>query len=217
MDFIKAHKKYLLPALGGVLFALIGTIAGVFIPSEDFTPVEIPSSPNSDTQLITRDAVQENQDFYVYVTGAVKNPGVYKISSDARIFQALNLAGGFTSNADAENINLAEAVTDGAHIHIKVKSQAENKNEFQIPGTPANHTKTIINVTANADNSNLIDVNHAPEEVLIKLRGVGNTIAKRIIDYRNKHGAFKTVEDLLNVKGIGQAKLNKMRGQIVIK
>ena len=100
--------------------------------------------------------------------------------------------------------------------------QNQISTQINAPGTPI---KTRVNDydivyeknNGVRNNSDLVDINYASENELIKLRGVGTVTARRIIEYRNAHGRFHTVEDLLNIRGIGEAKLNKMRDQILIR
>ena len=125
-------------------------------------------------------------------------PGVYKLSDDARIFQLVDMAGGFTPNADRESLNLAEILADGVHIHIGAQSQATRGQSLTIPGMPARIVQP---------SSSLVNINTASSAELESLPGVGKVTAQRIIDYRNTHGNFDSPEDLVNVRGIGKSKL----------
>ena len=224
----ETQLKYILPAIGGIVFALTGVLAGFLMPSDDNTPPEnleiVSENINAGENIYDANAnisqdlsTPEIKNIYVYVTGAVKNPGVYALSNDARIFHAVDSAGGFAANADTVNINLAETVTDEMHIHVFKKGEfKKSAQDIKIPGLNENNTRQNQIVYTELQ-SQKIDINNAPEEVLINLKGVGKVIARRIIDYRNKYGKFKTVEDLLNVRGIGAAKLKNMRGQIIIR
>lgn len=173
----------------------------------------IVSNPQSLSSSETNQDTSPAKIWYVYVTGAVKSPGVYKLSEDSRIFQAIDAAGGFTSKADETSLNLAEPLADGVHVHVATKGERNNNqqnNLVRIPGVAQNNSIVI------APSGNLIDINRASESELQRLNGIGPAMAKRIIEYRQTHGAFSRAEDLLRVKGIGQATLNKMRPQIQI-
>jgi competence protein ComEA len=153
------------------------------------------------------------------MTGAVKKPGVYKFPEGSRIFEVVEAAGGFTDKADIAALNLAETFSDAQHIHIPVKGERPRVNT----NTNTNaDTYTHITVQPNESNrkpndSNLVDINNASEIELQRLKGVGPAIAKRIYEYRQKHGRFNTAEELINVRGIGPAKLEKMKPQIIIR
>ena len=173
----------------------------------------------SNPQLLS--SSETNQDtspvkiWYVYVTGAVKSPGVYKLSEDSRIFQAVDAAGGFTSKADETSLNLAEPLADGVHVHVATKGERNNNqqnNLVRIPGVAQNNSIII----APSGNGNLVDINRASESELQRLNGIGPALAKQIIEYRQSHGAFTRPEDLLKVSGIGQAKLKNIRSQIQV-
>ncbi|MBQ9628319.1 MAG: helix-hairpin-helix domain-containing protein, partial [Synergistaceae bacterium] len=157
------------------------------------------------------------------ITGAVKKPGVYKFPEGSRIFEVIEAAGGFTPKADIAALNLAETFTDAQHIHIPLKGERNRIAQTQ----NANNADTYTHITvqpqeskSNAKSSGktgLVDVNNASESELQKLTGVGPAIAKRIYEYRQKNGRFKSAEELIHVRGIGPAKLEKMRSQILIR
>ena len=160
---------------------------------------------------------------------------MYKLSEDSRIFQAIDAAGGFTSKADQTSINLAEHLMDGTHIHVAQKGAAPQQRPAQteqlirIPGVQQENNIIKLqpvqvsqvnkaNKRANNNNANnLVDVNNASVEELQKLNGIGPALAKRIIEYRQSHGKFSKPDDLIQVKGIGPAKLKKMKDQILIR
>ena len=164
-------------------------------------------------------------DIFVYVTGEVNNPGVYKLSSDARIFQAIEMAGGFTAKADQASINLAEHMIDGLQLDVmpkgrkisqapRAKSQPRTVNNAPVKIIQANPPKVSASSTKQTGK---VDINNASEQELTQLKGVGPAIAKRIIEYRNAHGRFSKPDDLLGVRGIGEKTLEKMRAQILIR
>lgn len=132
----------------------------------------------------------------VYISGAVQAPDVYQLPAMARIKDLVLAAGGLTTDADAEQINLAERLADGQHIHVPRIGEA----------APAD-------VTGQATDSGpaaVIDINTASAAELDGLDGIGQALAQRIVDYRSANGPFKSVEELGNVKGIGAALLEKL-------
>lgn len=128
----------------------------------------------------------------VHVSGAVRDPGVVMVPASARVMDVVIAAGGATRIADLTKINLAATVTDGERVVVPIEGQAE----------------TVIG----ADNG--VDLNTATAPGLEGLPGVGPVLAARIVGYREEHGPFSTVEDLLDVSGIGEAKLAAMRDAI---
>ncbi|MBR0079491.1 MAG: helix-hairpin-helix domain-containing protein, partial [Synergistaceae bacterium] len=156
-----------------------------------------------------------------------KNPGVYKVSADSRIFQAVEKAGGFTAKADRNSINMAERLIDGLQIYISPKVtqqkqiQTQNQNNaIKIPGVQQNVIKTQPKAQTINNNNILgskVDINNATAKELELIKGVGSVIAQRIIEYRETHGRFNSPDDLIHIKGIGSKTLEKMRPQILIR
>ena len=143
--------------------------------------------------------------FAVFVSGQVKTPAVVKLedNGDLRLVDAVNAAGGLTEFADTEIINLAEPLTDGAHIHIPTKEIFLQEN-------------SETQITSATSESDLVNINTADETELQKLYRVGPAIAKRIIEYREQNGKFQTVEDIKKVRGIGQKTFEKMKDKITV-
>ena len=137
----------------------------------------------------------------VYVSGQVKTPAVVTLEDNGnlRLIDAVNAVGGLTELADAESINLAENLTDGQHIHIPTKEIF-----FRELSVPSNNS------------SNLININTADAKELEKIKGIGPALAGRIIDYRESNGAFKSVDEIKKVRGIGDKTFDKMKDQITI-
>lgn len=134
----------------------------------------------------------------VYISGEVNNPGVIELSSDATLGDAIKQCNGFTPLADKNKLNLAQKLSDGMHIII----------------TAQNNQNMISNDSDK--NSTLININTATKDQLDSLPGVGPSTAQKIIDYRQEHGTYQSIEDLKQVKGIGEAKFNKLKDKITI-
>ena len=130
-----------------------------------------------------------NKKISVYISGQVKNPAVvtFEDNENLKVVDAVNAAGGLTEFADTEIINLAEPLSDGQHVHIPTK-------------------KIILQETSSNTN-----INTADEDELQKIKGVGPSIAKRIIDFRETNGDFQTIEDIKKVRGIGEKTFEKMK------
>lgn len=228
LEIFDRYRKAVITGGGVLLFLLAGLLTMLLTSSRNEPAVSQKENREVKSESLSvneQETKQPEKFLYVYVTGEVKNPGVYKLSEDARIFQLIESAGGFTSKADREALNLAEFLTDGVHIHVAAKiTQAPPK----IPGIPArpapvqvvHYVQTVTQQKSTATDRKgkiMVDINHADAAELEKLTGVGPAIAKRIIEYRNKNGRFTKPEDLINVRGIGQKTLEKMRDQIIIR
>ena len=139
---------------------------------------------------------------YVDVCGAVRNPGVYRIEAGSRVFQVLEQAGGCTEEASLETVNQADLLTDGQKIRIYTMEEAgqmEKKLQEEDP---------ILD--------DRVDINRAGKEELMTLTGVGETRAQAILAYRETHGSFSSVEELMQVEGIKEKTYEKLKDQIRI-
>ncbi|CAB4648254.1 unannotated protein [freshwater metagenome] len=155
----------------------------------------------------------------VHVAGAVKSPGVYRLAPLARVVDAVTAAGGPKSDADLERINLAQVLIDTEQVFIPVRttrsvtpSITPRHRPTTTIATPRSPTQQETPQSSNA----LIDLNSASSIELDALPGVGPATAKAIIDYRASQGKFSRVEDLLNVAGIGPAKLAALRDLVTV-
>jgi len=137
----------------------------------------------------------------VYVTGEVNNPDVYALPLNAIVKDAVTAAGGATADADLDRINLATKLTDQMQVYVPRQGEAAPP--------PSNGS------TPNAPTEK-ININTANAEELDKLPGIGPSLAKAIIDYRTKNGPFNKIEDINDVKGIGDALFEKIKDQITV-
>jgi competence protein ComEA len=132
----------------------------------------------------------------VYVTGAVRNPGLYQFDKPVRVAEVLQLAGDALPYADLTAINGADVVQDGMHIHLP----------YCLEGTPA----------PSGGGQDLVSLNSADLKQLETLPGIGPATAKLILSYREEHGPFTVPDDLKKVKGIGQAKWDKIKDKVTL-
>lgn len=139
----------------------------------------------------------------VYVSGEVNAPGLVEISSGSRIGDAVEACGGFTPLADRASVNLAQKAEDGMQINIAARQ------EQTADGTPAAPA-------ASSAQGGFVNLNTATKEELDTLPGIGPAMASRIIEYRQANGGFKSIEDIKEVKGIGEAKFAKMKDRLRI-
>ena len=155
------------------------------------------SSTNLDTEN------QKKSLIIVEIKGEVKNPDVYEIEEGSIIRDLINLAGGLTSEANTDGINRAEKLRGNQLIVIPNKSDISS-------GSVINQNASTTN------NSSVININTAPLEELKKITGVGDVKAQSIIDYRDKNGGFKSIEELKNIDGIGSKTFEKIKDQVGI-
>jgi len=148
-------------------------------------PIEMAHSP----------ANSPASEFTVYVSGAVVRPGLVAVPSGARVADVVSAAGGALRLADLARLNLAAAVRDAEHIHVPLVADG---------GGPG----------AVADQDAGIDLNQADAVQLEGLPGVGPVLAQRIVAYREENGPYAAIEDLLDVAGIGEAKLEQLRDAV---
>ena len=152
-------------------------------------------------------------DVYVDIKGAVHHPGAYQMAAQQRVGDAVQKAGGYTPEADPNQVNLAQKITDQMVIYIPRRGE-------KIPivnSTSGQNSGTTLNPTATESNSNgKVNLNTATLEQLKGLTGVGEKKAQKIIEYRQQHGQFKSVEELKNVNGFGEKSLATLAEQICV-
>lgn len=151
----------------------------------------------------------EKSGVYVYICGEVAAPGVYELSKDSRIYEAVDAAGGFTENAARESVNLASKVSDGMQITIYNKEEAAS--------LPAGSGSAVGNTgQGGTSGSGLVNLNTATKEELMTLKGIGEAKAEDIIRYREKSGGFKKIEDIMKISGIKEAGFQKIKDNITV-
>jgi competence protein ComEA len=143
---------------------------------------------------------------YVHAAGAVARPGVYRVRAGGRVADVLDAAGGPADDADLDQVNLAAKVADGERVFVPHRGQA-------VPAVVAGAVASASGGTAGAA-AGPVDLNTATLEQLDSLPGVGPATAQAILDYRAEHGRFSQVQELLEVRGIGEAKLAAIRARV---
>lgn len=142
----------------------------------------------------------------VHVAGAVRRPGLYELSPPVRVQDAIETAGGATEEASLDHVNLAETVSDGMKIYVPRRGELPPPAAASAPsGSRARAPKPPPLALGS------ISLNEASAEELDLLPGVGPAIARRIIDYRNAHGGFRSIDELEKVKGIGPKTMARLR------
>lgn len=152
----------------------------------------------------------------VHVVGAVASPGVYELPATARLNDAVTMAGGITEEGDGEGINLARVVIDGEQIYVPKKGVTPPDHAGGVPaGGAAAYTPPAGGQTGTG--AGLVNLNTASATGLMELPGIGEVKAKAIVDYRQKNGPFKTIEEITNVTGIGDKTFETLKNLITIR
>lgn len=142
-----------------------------------------------------------NTGIFVYVCGAVKNPGVYELESGKRVCDALKAAGGLREDAAAESLNQAQPVSDGQMVRVPVLGEEEQSQDGE---------------DAADEGDGKININTASAQSLMELPGIGTSKAEAIIAYRQEHGAFAAVEDLMKISGIKEGVFQKIKDSVTV-
>ena len=228
MDILEAQHRKIIIALvvvilaGGGFWMLKHFHPSLFLGEPDLVVETEATSPSS-----VAPAPPPKSEITVHVTGAVKSPGVYYLSTDARVHEAIEKAGGRTSQADIHGLNLAAKIRDGEQIDVPeirqipaVKQDPSISNAAQentIPTSPDLSVTPQPSMRRSALSAeSRININTAPSQELQTLRGIGPAMAQRIIEYRQTSGGFSSVDDLTNVKGIGEKTLERIRASITV-
>ncbi len=160
---------------------------------EETTPGPEETVPAKETEIGT---------ILVHVCGRVVHPGVYTLTEGSRIYEAVELSGGFAEDAAEDYLNLAGVLTDGMKVYVPSREEAE-EGKVPVPDTSEGST-------------GLVNINTAGEEELMTLTGVGKTRAEAIMAYREKNGPFSSVEEIMMVEGIKEGMFAKIRDGITV-
>lgn len=158
----------------------------------------------TDSQKLSTDETK-TVEVCVHVCGAVCNPGVYELPEGSRIYEAIEMAGGFSTDACTDYVNLAQTITDETQIVIPT---TEDMEEGRLPLTGGGEQ---------SGGDGRININTADEESLCTLPGIGRTKAEAIISYRNQIGKFDSVEQIMEVEGIKNGMYSKIQDKICVK
>lgn len=177
---------------------------------ESIKPLEV-SKEQQDTKEKKAEEKDDNQEqervVYVHVCGQVHTPGVYELPEGSRIYEAVAAAGGMTEQAAGERLNQAATVEDGQQIYVLSKEEAA--------AGEAGAGEDAILGTSQAEDGK-VDLNTATAEELMTLSGIGEAKAKAILRYREEHGGFQKVEELMEVEGIKEGVFQKIKEQVKI-
>ena len=201
--------KWRIPLLIG-----LGIVQGLIIIGLVFSNQKSAQTENTDEWLLemqseSESIFQEPEEqepvfWVVDVKGAVTNPGIYEVAKNMRVQNAIDLAGGLLQNAETRHINFAQHVTDQMLLYIPVVGEEIADIPYTQPNSPVEEGTSKINI------------NTATDLELQALPGIGEKKALQIINYRTENGSFSTIEELMEVSGIGQKTFDTLKESITV-
>ena len=177
-------------------------------PQMTENPIETKLSAGPKVSEVPEDT--EAETIFVDVCGAVISPGVYEINADSRVFQVIEAAGGFLPEAASSTVNQAQPVSDGQQIYVPTQEEAEEgalPAAIQ-PADPGSET---------ADANGVVNINTADAAALKSLSGIGDAKAQAILAYREEHGSFSSIEEIMQVPGIKESTFSAIKDKIAVK
>ena len=200
--FFRQNVKSIILAFVCSLVLIIG---GLFYfnqnKTEDYSGVSFSNISNETNNKDEKAENRHDEKIFVDVKGAVKHPGVFETTKDKRVKDLIEEAGGLLDNADTSTLNLSQRVKDQMVIYVLKHGEKP---------------KQISDGGSSSSNTDVININTANKEQLMKISGVGKTKAEAIISYREKNGDFKKKEDITKVHGIGKATFEKIKDKIEV-
>ena len=195
-----------LAVAGGVVMTVWQSASAGDIQVVEIVPTAVPAPTNTPTQAETQVGV--------YLSGAVINPGVYTVDDGSRLANLLLLAGGATAEADLAAVNLAAVVQDEDHWHIPERGEVLPP-PAGLAGSGGN-AESSASVQNGQREGGRIDLNSADVELLKTLPGIGDVRARAIVSHREANGDFASVDDLLDVNGIGAGTVENIRELVTV-
>ncbi|MDD7204634.1 MAG: helix-hairpin-helix domain-containing protein [Coriobacteriales bacterium] len=199
-----------LPVLACIVVACIVLVVLALVR---FVPTETSASQDFEAPAQAEEQAASEQDSDVRqvgvdVEGAVASPGLYLVSADARVNDAVAAAGGMTSDADRQRVNLAQKVEDGMQVYVPSREEA--------PAATGTTTTGAGQASSSGASKGKVNLNTASAEELQTLSGIGPSLSQRIIDYRQANGPFKSVDDLRKVSGIGDTRFKNLKDLVCV-
>lgn len=191
----------------GILVGLLAAGGIILISRQDRgVPITLSPAPTP-TQTSFPKPTKTAEPIQVQIGGEILDPGIYELPENSRVLMLINLASGLTAQADHDRINLAALLKDGDYFYIPAVNE-------DIPETASNAPKNRFE-SSEIEFDYPLDLNDTTQDALESLPGIGPTKASDILAYRDKVGRFSSVEELLNVPGIGQVTLETIRDYII--
>lgn len=206
IDFIKFHREVSIKV--AVLICILLFSLYLIIGKEQPPEIILDDANPTLEQTVTEEAVEKlPEKIFVHIAGEVMNPGVFPMETGMRVYEAIELAGGAKKDADLTLINMASKVQDEEKIYVPKEGEFPDSIPV-IGGSSISDTQ--------GTSGKLVNLNTADSNQLQELTGVGPSTADKIIQYRQDQGAFKRIEDIMNVSGIGEKTFAKFKDKICI-
>jgi competence protein ComEA len=218
---MKKEKKLFVP----FLYKILAVFTAVFMTGcsgrrqvFQTLPVSEENVADTETVSLTASAVPEisyadpettEEKIVIYVCGAVRNPGVYELEMGSRIYQAVEAAGGFAEEASREAVNQARKLSDEEEIYIPTKEETAQAGMTAWTGS-------LQSSGSEMTSGGKVNLNTADVDQLMTLSGIGQTRAEAILAYREEHGGFSSIEEIMNVQGIKEGTFAKIKDEIVV-
>ncbi len=242
-EFLLEHKIYWIGGIGILILVIIGSFCYYHqIPKQEIYLEETKKEnlEKEETKENTECYLS------VDIKGEVKNPGPYQLKCDSRVQDAILIAGGVTEQADTSVLNLSKKVKDEMVIVVYTKEEVKNltktkeqeqkqeeackkqeevvndaciteEDKIESPTVEdSNQVQTNIENNSSSTESIKVSLNQATLEQLMTLSGIGESKAKSIIEYRNQNGSFQSIEEIKNVKGIGDKIFEKIKDNLTL-
>lgn len=211
-------KTKIIIVVGAIIIAIT---VGIYFykTTKDNSEIEITEDNLTTNTAVenSNETVEENNTIVVHITGEVNYPGVVVLKEGARVVDAIEAGGGETDKADLGSLNLAYMLSDGEKIYVPNKEETSQENQEREYITSAKADLEQSENGAKSTGTNLkININTAKQEELTQITGIGDSTAKKIIEYRTQNGKFKSIEDIKNIPGIGDSKFNAMKEEITV-
>lgn len=218
MKFLKVKSKKMIFLLCFLLISGCGQEVSILkkeasqdlVSESDTEKGEEQAEVEETQEALQKEKVSETM-IYVDIGGAVKNPGVYMIPEESRMFQVVELAGGFTEDAEKNLVNQADILKDGQKIYIYTIQEAKELEEQGLLSSE----QTDITGTLEQVNGK-VNINLADKDTLMTLSGIGETRAEAILKFREEHGGFGNIEELMQVEGIKEKTYDKIKDSITV-
>jgi competence protein ComEA len=200
-----------------ILYVLIGMMTGFVLAAILLVVTRLPGG-----QPVTLEPAPTQAPVVIQIIGAVVKPGVYTLQDGSRVQDAVDAAGGLLAEADSNSVNLAARLEDGQQINIpslggSALAPMATSAPFAVISTTTVSTAEASTLTPTAASSvSLININTATLQQLDTLPSIGPVTAQSIVTYRQQHGPFQHIEDIMNVSGIGPVTFDKIQKLITV-
>ena len=194
---LERFKITFLPIVGLLIVTIIVVLNGFSNETDtDMKSEQFIVEDNDDVMEVENVKEESDSNLFVDIKGAVHNPGVYDMNEGERVIDAVEEAGGFLASAEEESVNLALRLYDEMMIYIPFEGEKGSLSEDGL-------------------SNDRFNINQASIEELMDLPGIGATRAQDIVEYRKENGPFQSVDDLLQISGIGEKTLERFKDQLV--